>query len=146
MTRAGNNELPIGKPKRSGPITAASILGWVLGGLCLIGAIIAFPFAAFWAKLLPQIPQIPEVPFFGVLTPSVFIALGVVCLICGALYIVAGIHLWRCKRRGRILGIAAGILGIISSFFPPSGFSYIAMFPDIALITLIAIRWGNLTA
>lgn len=138
------SEFPLEKPKRSGPITAASILGWALSGLCLIAAIILFPLAALWQKLLPQMPPIPEVPFFGALTPSVFIALGVISLICGALYVVAGIYLWRCKRRGRILGIIAGTLGIISSFFPPSGFSFIAMLPDIAFITLVAIRWGNL--
>ena len=142
MTKAGNSELPVEKLRRSGPITAASILGWVLGGLCLIGAIILFPLAAFWGKLLPQIP-ILGIPFFGALTPSVFIALGAACLVCGALYIVAGIYLWRGKRRGRILGIAAGTLGIISSLFPPSGFSFIAMLPDIAFIALIAIRWGT---
>lgn len=93
------SEFPIEKPKRSGPITAASILAWVLGGLCLIAAIILFPLAALWVKLLPQMPLMPEIPFFGTLTPSVFIALGIVGLICGALYVVAGIHLWRCKKK-----------------------------------------------
>ena len=139
------SEFPIEKPKRSRSITAASILGWVLAGFCLISVPSLFLLAPVWVFAFSHFP---EIPFLGTFYPShgVFIALGVMCLIRGALYVVAGIYLWRCKRRGRILGIAAGTLGIVSSFVPPSELSFIAMLPDIAFITLIAIRWGKLVA
>ena len=133
------------KARRPAPITAASILSWVLGGFSLLGALILFPLAFLWAQILPEIPEIPEMPFWGLITPALFIALGVIALIFGALYVVAGLRLWKCKRSGGIIGIVIAALGIISSFFPYPEFGFFSAAPDIALIALIAIRWGKLS-
>ena len=96
-------------------------------------------------QLTPIIPKTPVIPLPGLPT-LIPIALGIECLIFAALYIVAGIYLWRGKRSGKIIGIVAGTLGIISLFFPFLGvFSFLCMLPDAALIALIVIGWEGLT-
>ena len=122
-------------------ITAASVLSWGVGGFSLTSIVLLSPLVIFWPQVVPKVPGSPFVePTF-----NLFLASEITCLICGVLYIVAGVSLWKCRKSGGIIGIVAGTLGIIGSFFPPSPFSFAAMLPSIAVIILIAVRWDKLT-
>jgi hypothetical protein len=128
--------------KRPGTITAAAIICGVLGGFNILAAI----FILISSALLSGTSQpLPELPPFGSASVGLLIGLGILSLIFGALYGLACWQLWDCKKSGGILGIILGALGLISSFIPPTGFSFVAMLPDIAIIILIALGWRSLT-
>jgi hypothetical protein len=144
------NEIFISKPTekagRPGPITAASILSYVVSGFGIIGGIIFLVLAPFLTDLLEefdseiiQIAQFPSFEFEQL--AALFIILGIVYIVFGIAYVVAGNRLWKCKRSGGIIGITVGTLDIISSVI----FTWIPSFTGIALIVLIVLRWSKLT-
>jgi hypothetical protein len=137
-------EKPIEKAGRPGPITAASILGYVVGGFDIIGGIILLVLAPslvdFLEEFPGELPQLTQFLHFELLI-TFLIVTGIISLAFGIGYVVAGNRLWKCKRSGGIIGIAFGAMNIISSIL----FSWIPSFTGIALIVLIALRWSKLS-
>lgn len=117
--------------ERPGVITAAAIICGALGVLIL------FSSAGFLTKTAIELHGLP-------LSLALLVSLGVIVLIFGVLYLIAGTLLWKSKRRGGIIGIALGALGIILSVMTLSGLSYFIMLPGIVVIILIVVGWSKL--
>ncbi len=138
---------------RPASITVAAILFFIFGALGIISGLVFSAFAGSAASFT-------SVPFIGPLTgvtAAGILLIGLVILVFGILYLVAGNWLWDGLRRGGILGIALSIISILVSLpllfvlgplalflGPLVALAGLSIVIDILLIVLITVGWSSL--
>lgn len=107
-------EIPVG-------VKVISILYYVTAALAVLGAILLFVGSAFISSLFQNIPILSII---GAVGSGLFIFIGIVALIYGALDFFIGRGLWNTKSWARILviifsciGVLMGLVSIASGFF-----------------------------
>ncbi len=135
--------------KRPRPITAAAIICAVLGGLSLLGALV-FSFASGFLARAPI--ELPPLPLFGVLTLGRALAIAILSVLFGVIYIMSSGLLLKLRKSGGVIGLAAGSLGIVFSalglagaFASPSIIGIAGIVPGLALIVLIVLARNELS-
>jgi len=89
-------------------VTILAVLAFIFAGLALLGALGLM----FMGGMLAQMV---ESSGMGTMLAGAGAFVGVVVLICAALYFLVGFGLWKLKNWGRILAIIFVALGLISA-------------------------------
>ncbi|MEM1976950.1 MAG: zinc ribbon domain-containing protein [Nitrososphaerota archaeon] len=142
---------PLEPLERPASIAAASIMCFVFGALDLLLVIPAIIFAgiieAAVAQGFRQMPGLEALQIPIQMIGSFLMILGILSLIFGVLYIIAGYFLWQSRRTGGYMAIILSIIGILSSIatwwiMPIAQAFSIGL--DLIVILLVAIGWAHL--
>lgn len=142
---------PLEPVERPASIAAASIMCFVFGALYLLIVIPVIIFAgiveAAVAQGFRQMPGLEALQIPIQMIGSFLMILGILSLIFGIPYIIAGYFLWQSRRTGGYIAIILSIIGILSSiatwWITPIA-QALSMGLNLVVILLVAIGWAHL--